>query len=154
MEPSRLTRAAELQSASSPCSAPGAEASRSAAGAAADWVAAKLMGLQSAVAAGRYDERSAARKGETLAEALEASDVAGFDASRPSLRTTGAGRAPGRTVSVDTPLLTPAQAAQLLAVIGLKLGRQRLLVRRGGRVAVGRGGQGGTSSRTGRGMLT
>src|SRR3954453_19724057 len=43
IDPSRLTRAAELQSASNPCSPIGVKAPRSAAGAAAGWVAAELM---------------------------------------------------------------------------------------------------------------
>src|SRR3954454_18341690 len=54
IDPSRLTRAAELQSASNPCSPIGVEAPRAAAGAAAGWVAAELMALQSGERGGRY----------------------------------------------------------------------------------------------------
>src|SRR4051795_8945404 len=56
IDPSRLTRAAELQSASNPCSPIGVKAPRCAAGAAAGWVAAELMALQSADRRERYGD--------------------------------------------------------------------------------------------------
>src|SRR3954468_11005603 len=56
IDPSRLTSAAELQSASNPYSPIGVKAPRSATGAAAGWVAAELMALQSADRRERYGD--------------------------------------------------------------------------------------------------